>query len=171
MTLGTDAVDDGAVIEWIQPRWNARHPPVGIQSATALIEKESPMSAIKTATSALTAAVLVTSIGLAWAQTEDQNQPTDPVAAATAAPLSEQTPADPNAAPADPNAVMPAESTAAVVDQPLPADDPARVTPPVDSTAALPSTTTTDTTTTTTTTATPSPSYEPAAPAPRADRN
>jgi hypothetical protein len=148
MTLGTDAVDDGAVIEWIQPRWNARHPPVGIQSATALIEKESPMSAIKTATSALTAAVLVTSIGLAWAQTEDQNQPTDPVAAATAAPLSEQTPADPNAAPADPNAVMPAEST-----------------------AALPSTTTTDTTTTTTTTATPSPSYEPAAPAPRADRN
>ena len=38
------------------------------------------MSRIKTATSALTAAVLVTGIGLAWAQTEE-NQPTDPMAA------------------------------------------------------------------------------------------
>lgn len=126
------------------------------------------MSAIKTATSALTAAVLVTGIGLAWAQTEDQQQPTDPVAASTAAPLSEQTPADPNAAPADPNAAMPADSAAAIAEQQPPADDPARVTPPVDSTAALPSDTTTTTTTTTTT---PSPSYDSTAPAPRADRN
>ena len=125
------------------------------------------MSAIKTATSALTAAVLVTGIGLAWAQTEDQQQPADPVAAATAAPLSEQTPADPNAAPVDANAAMPAESTTVIAEQ-QPADDPAKVTPPVDSTATLPSTTTETTTTTTTT---PSPSYEPAAPAPRADRH
>ncbi len=127
------------------------------------------MSTLKTVTSALTAAILVSGIGLAVAQTEDQKQPTDPVAASTAAPLSEQTPADPNAVPADPNAVAPADSTAAM-QQPAPADDPAKVTPPVDSTAAMPSTTTTDTTTTTTTT--PSPSYDqPATPAPRADRH
>ncbi|MGM9481910.1 hypothetical protein ACS5PN_12060 [Roseateles sp. NT4] len=126
------------------------------------------MSTLKTVTSALTAVVLVSGIGLAVAQTEDQKQPTDPVAASTAAPLSEQTPADPNAAPADVNA-MPTDSTAAV-QQPAPADDPAKVTPPVDSTAATPTTTTTDTTTTTTTT--PSPSYDqPATPAPRADRH
>jgi hypothetical protein len=133
-------------------------------------QKEFPMSALKTATSALTAAVLVTGIGLAFAQTEDQKQPTDPMAAATASPTSEQTPADPNAAPVDPNAAQPADSTATMAAQQPPADDPARVTPPVDSTAATPSTTTTDTTTTTTTT--PSPSYDqPATPAPRADRH
>lgn len=127
------------------------------------------MSTLKTVTSALTAAILVSGIGLAVAQTEDQKQPTDPVAAATAAPLSEQTPADPNAAPVDPNAAMPLESNAAIAQQPAPADDPAKVTPPVDSTAALPSDTTTTTTTTTTT---PSPSYDqPATPAPRADRH
>jgi len=127
------------------------------------------MSTLKTATSALTAAVLLTGIGLAFAQTEDQQQPTNPVAA-TAAP-SEQTPADPNAAPVDANA-MPADSTAAMAQQPAPADDPAKVTPPVDSTAAMPSTTTTDTTTSTTTTTTPSPAYQqPATPAPRADRH
>lgn len=126
------------------------------------------MSTIKTVTSALTAAVLVTSIGLAVAQTEDQQQPTDPVAASTAAPLSEQTPADPNAAPVDANA-MPADTTTVAADQPAPADDPAKVNPPVDSTAApLPSSTSTDMTTTTT----PSPSYDQSAtPAPRADRH
>ena len=120
------------------------------------------MSTLKTVTSALTAAILVSGIGLAVAQTEDQKQPTEPVAAATAAPLSEQTPADPNAAPA-------VDTTAAMAEQQQPADDPAKVTPPVDSTAAMPSTTTTDTTTTTTTT---TPSYDqPATPAPRADRH
>jgi hypothetical protein len=125
------------------------------------------MSTLKTATSALTAAVLVTSIGLAFAQTEDQpqqQQPAEPTAMA-AATTSEQTPADPNAAPVDANA-MPADSTLA---QQQPADDPAKVTPPVDSTAAQPSTTATDATTSTTTT---SPSYDqPATPAPRADRH
>ncbi|MDR7270542.1 putative membrane protein [Pelomonas saccharophila] len=124
------------------------------------------MSTLKTATSALTAAVLVTSIGLAFAQTEDQpqQQPAEPTTAAVMP--SEQTPADPNAAPADVN-TMPADSTAAMQQ---PADDPAKVTPPVDSTAASSTTTTTDTTTTTTTT--PSPSYDqPATPAPRADRH
>lgn len=117
------------------------------------------MSAIKTATSALTAVALVTGISFAWAQTEDQNQPTDPVAASTAQPLSEQTPADPNAMPADPNAVMPADSSATVAEQ-QPADA-----PPVDTTTQ--STTTVDTTTTTT----PSPSYDSTTPAPRADRH
>jgi len=140
------------------------------------------MSTLKTATSALTAAVLVTGIGLAWAQTEDQpqNQPTDPMAAATASPTSEQTPADPNAIP-------PADSSAAAAQQQQAVEDPARATPPVDSTAPLPSDTTTSSTTTTSTTSTTSstanmpdnsytapaatttpPSYEPA---PRADRN
>jgi len=126
------------------------------------------MSTLKTATSALTAAVLVTSIGLAFAQTEDQpqQQPAEPTAAAPAT-LSEQTPADPNAAPVDANA-MPADSTNTAQQ---PADDPAKVTPPVDSTAATPSTTTTDTTATTTTTTT-SPSYDqPVTPAPRRDRH
>lgn len=124
------------------------------------------MSTIKTVTSALTAAVLVTSIGLAFAQTEDQpqQQPTDPMAAATAATPSEQTPADPNAAPVDPNAVAPVDSTAMTAQQQEPA------TPPADTAAPLPSSTQTDTTTTTTTT-TPSPSYDATTPAPRADRH
>ena len=130
------------------------------------------MSTLKTATSALTAAVLVTSIGLAWAQTEDkpQNQPTEPMAAATAAPTSEQTPADPNALPAT-------DSTLQQQQQPMPAvDDPARTTPPVDNstTAPLPSDSRSSTTdsnynsTTPATTPEPSTSYKPA---PRADRN
>lgn len=78
------------------------------------------MSAIKTATSALTAVALVTGIGLAWAQTEDQTQPTDPMAAATATPTSEQTPADTTAVPVDNAAVPPADTAA---------------TPPVDTTS------------------------------------
>lgn len=84
------------------------------------------MSTLKTATSALTAAVLVTGIGLAWAQTaEEQVQPSDPMAAATTATptpstTSEQTPADPNAT-----------STTAAADQASP-------NPPIESTAQLP---------------------------------
>ena len=99
------------------------------------------MSTLKTVTSALTAAVLVTGIGLAWAQTEDQpqNQPTDPMAAATATPTSEQTPADPNAIPST-------DSSTAAAQQQQPVDDPARATPPVDSTAPLPSDSTTSST-------------------------
>jgi hypothetical protein len=129
------------------------------------------MSTLKTATSALTAAVLVTGIGLAWAQTEDQTQPTDPMAAATASPTSEQTPADPNA-------IQPVDNNL----QQQPVDDPARATPPADTTAPLPSDSTAATTANTTAaTPTPDNSYmAPAAttapqssyePAPRADRN
>ena len=125
------------------------------------------MSNLKTVTSALTAAVLVTSIGLAWAQTDDQTQPTDPMAAATASPTSEQTPADPNA--------MPADTTA----QQMPANDPARTMPSVDSTTPLPSDPAVRSTTdrsynstnmpaATIDTTAPSSTYEPA---PRADRN
>lgn len=104
------------------------------------------MSKIKTVTSALTAAFLVSGIGFAVAQTQDQPQ-TEPMT--TTALPSEQTPADPNALPqADLNAqqtqpaVPPADTTA-----PLPAQS---------DTAMTPDTTTSDT------------SYEPA---PRADRN
>lgn len=117
------------------------------------------MSKLKTATSALTAAALISGIGFAWAQTDDQVQPADPMVAATAQPISEQTPADPNA-------VTPVDSTAQV----MPADDPARTTPPVDSTAPMTSDTMSNSNTTaaspdmTTTSST----YEPA---PRADRN
>lgn len=118
------------------------------------------MSKLKTATSALTAAALISGIGFAWAQTEDQVQPADPMVAATADPISEQTPADPNA-------VTPVDSTAQV----MPADDPARTNPPVDSTVPLTSDTTTSNTTAVspdTSATTTSSTYEPA---PRADRN
>ncbi|MGQ3052333.1 MAG: hypothetical protein ACT6S0_11165 [Roseateles sp.] len=132
------------------------------------------MSKLKTATSALTAAVLVTGIGFAWAQAEDQVQPTDPMAAATAAPISEQTPADPNA-------VTPVDNTTAA-QQAMPADDPARTSPPLDSTSTTPLTSdssvrsTTDssynnnanTTANSTDMSTTGSTYEPA---PRADRN
>ena len=66
------------------------------------------MSRIKTATTALTAAVLVTGIGLAVAQTAE---PTTPADAMTAAP-SEQTPADPNA-PTQPVQPVPQSDTSA----------------------------------------------------------
>lgn len=115
------------------------------------------MSKIKTATSALTAALLVSGIGFAVAQTQDQPQ-TEPMT--TTALPSEQTPADPNAMPqADLNAqqtqppvtepaVPPANTTA-----PMPAQSDTAMTPDISAPAA---TTTSDT------------SYEPA---PRADRN
>lgn len=134
------------------------------------------MSNLKTANSALTAAILVTGISLAFAQTEDQ-QPANPMVAATAATPavtpSEQTPADPNALP-------PAETTVQLQQQQPAVNDPARATAPVDPTAPLPSDTMarpasdnsyptpTATSTTTTTTPAASPRYEPA---PRADRN
>jgi hypothetical protein len=126
------------------------------------------MSRIKTATSALTAAALVAGISLAWAQTEE-NQPTDPMAAATASPTSEQSPADPNALPPVDNSLQQQQSATP------PVDDPARTTPPADSTTTpLPSdsrsatdTSSYNNTPSTAPMATDS-SYEPA---PRADRN
>jgi hypothetical protein len=114
------------------------------------------MSALKTATSALTAVALVSGIGFAWAQADEQ--PVQPADIPAAAMPSEETPADPNALP-------PVDNTMADRMQPQQqADDPARVTPPADST----------------TTALPQDSHsQPAAPlpatsaepAPRADRN
>ena len=69
------------------------------------------MSTIKTLTTSLTAVALVTGISFAWAQTEEQSPQTNTTAAATT--LSEQTPADPNAAPlTDNSAAMPQESAA-----------------------------------------------------------
>lgn len=124
------------------------------------------MSTVKTVTSALTAAALVTGIGFAWAQTDEQNQPAEPMTAATAEPISEQTPADPNAAPAD---TLTAQADTTTLQQTPPADDPARTTPPVDtsrSTTPLPSDSSYNNSATTTTTT--DSSYEPA---PRADRN
>lgn len=100
------------------------------------------MSNLKTATSALTAAVLVTGIGLAWAQSDEQTQPTEPLTAATAAP-SEQTPADPNALTAVDTTAADRAATVDMTQQPMSADDPARTAPPVDTTAPL----TTDATT------------------------
>ncbi len=117
------------------------------------------MSHLKTVTTALTAAVLVGGIGLAFAQSDEQNPPAEPMAAATPAPTSEQTPADPNA--------MPAADTTAQMPQQTPADDPARTTPPVDTTATpLPSDTPTASDNTYR-----APTTSGEEPAPRADRN
>ena len=133
------------------------------------------MSTIKTATTALTAALLLTGIGLAVAQTEDVQRadpPTEAAATTAAVPLSEQTPADPNAV------ILDAAPTA----QQQPVD---QVTPvmPAETPAALPATDQTlpaipagsrdvtyDSNNTSSTTDTPvvQKSYEPA---PRADRN
>ena len=129
------------------------------------------MSKLKTATTALTAAVLVTGIGLAWAQTNESVQPTDPMAAATAQPTSEQTPADPNA-------VTPTDG-ATTAGQAMPANGPARTTPPVDSSAPMTSDSTArsstdgsynnaNTTAASGDMSTTASTYEPA---PRADRN
>ena len=87
------------------------------------------MSRLKT-TTALTAALLVTGLGLAVAQTEDQNQPADPMTAATAATPSEQTPADPNAQPMQ--QVDPAT-------QQMQQQTQSQTPPPVDTTTPLPS--------------------------------
>lgn len=88
------------------------------------------MSRIKTATSALTAALLVTGIGLAVAQTAEPTQPADPMAAATAKP-SENTPADPNAQTQPVQPVAPTDTTAPAMQQPTtpPVDTPSTTTP------------------------------------------
>lgn len=84
------------------------------------------MSTIKTITTTLTAAALVTGIGLAWAQTDDRSQPANTPTATGAMP-STQTPAD-------------STTTPSPMQQQTPATDPSRTTPPVDSTATpLPS--------------------------------
>lgn len=117
------------------------------------------MSHLKTATSALTAALLVTGIGLAVAQTDEPQQPADPTVAATPAPLSEQTPADPNALPpADDTAQMQPPQTPPAV-EPAPATMPAQ--PAMDNTYPSANVTT----------AAPGSSGVGSEPAPRADRN
>ncbi len=119
------------------------------------------MSTIKTITSSLTAVALVSGIGLAWAQTSDQNQPTDPMQAATATPISEQTPADPNAAPQT--------DTTLTQQQTEPATPPADTTAPMpqDSMAAQPQ----QPATTMDSAIQPTPADPVDEPAPRADRN
>lgn len=121
------------------------------------------MSHLKTATTALTAAVLVGGIGLAFAQSEEPTLPAEPMTSATAAPTSEQTPADPNAQP-------PVDATAQMQQQMPAVDDPARATPAADTPVAMPSETPA--------TAASDNSYRAPAtspsdnmPAPRADRN
>lgn len=136
------------------------------------------MSHRKTAVSALTAVALVTGIGFAWAQTE-QNQPVDPMAAATAAtPTSEQTPADPNAATTP---ATPIDSTSQLQQQQTqPVDDMNRQAQPMNNSSTTPlpsdsslstmdgSSATTNSYDAATTTSTTDSGYEPA---PRADRN
>lgn len=115
------------------------------------------MSKIKSVTSAITAAVLASGIGFAWAQSEEQQPSTNSTVAADALP-SEQTPADPNAT--SPNSsAMPLES-AATTPPPVDSTMPAPQSSDANSQAPL-STTTTDRSTGTS-------SYQPA---PRADRN
>ena len=112
------------------------------------------MSRIKTVTSALTAAFLVSGIGFAVAQSEDQ-QPAEPMTA-TALP-SEETPADLNAMPVDATAQQQPAEQAPAADQPLPAQPADTTTPPAADTSIPAATTTAE------------PSYS--EPAPRADRN
>lgn len=113
------------------------------------------MSALKTATSALTAVALVSGISFAWAQSDEQ--PTQPVHTPAVVMPSEETPADPSALPPVDN------TTANTLQQQQQADDPARTTPPVDTTTTpLPQDSGTQ----------PAPMSAPAdEPAPRADRN
>lgn len=112
------------------------------------------MSTLKTVTSTLTAAALVTGISLAWAQSEP-TPPADPMTPATALPLNEQSPADPAAQPVD--ATM-QQQQPADGSTPMPAE-PARDSTPQPA-AASPDMTTS--------TMPAEPAYEPA---PRADRN
>lgn len=115
------------------------------------------MSTVKTATSVLTAAVLVTSIGLAFAQSEE-TPAAPPIEQTTVTPLTAEqtTPA------ADPTA-MPLQSNAAVQQ---PAEDPSRTTPPPAEPAQTPAQ---QPATQSTAPMTPAPAYR--EPAPRADRN
>jgi len=131
------------------------------------------MSTIKTLTTSLTAAALVTGISFAWAQTEEQSPQTNSTTAA-ATTLSEQTPADPNAVPlTDNSAAMPQESAPTnppPVDSAQSSDANSQATPatqaPLNNTANTSSTVDNSTSITPSTAATTS--YEPA---PRADRN
>jgi hypothetical protein len=86
------------------------------------------MSTLKTFTTSLTAAVLVTGISFAWAQSEDRSQQTDSTPPVGAVP-SEQTPADPNALPPV------NDSTVNPTVQRSP-NDPARTMPPAGTTSA-----------------------------------
>jgi hypothetical protein len=86
------------------------------------------MSTLKTLTTSLTAAVLVTGISFAWAQSEDRSQQTDTTTAAGAMP-SEQTPADPNALPA-------ANSTTGNQALQQSPNDPSRTMPPAGTTSS-----------------------------------
>ena len=113
---------------------------------------------LKTITSAVTAAVLVSGIGLAVAQTEDQPA-TDPKPAMPLA--SEETP------PAD-QSVMPAADANAQ----QPADDPAKTAPPATDTTAQSSAPQQPAPTPAAQDSMTTPSYTPSTqPAPRADRN
>lgn len=134
------------------------------------------MSTLKTLTTSLTAAALVTGISLAWAQSEDQSQPTNTTTAAGAMP-SEQTPADPNAVPLTDNAATMQQQNAPTNPPAVDGTTPAPMSSDANSQAPLNNPANTANTTSTmdnSTSATPSPdantssTYEPA---PRADRN
>jgi len=131
------------------------------------------MSTRKTLTTALTAAALVTGISLAWAQTEDQSQPTNSTTAAGAMP-SEQTPADPNAVPLTDNSAPLTQQSAPTNPPAVDGTTPAPQSSDANSQAPLSNTANTSSTVDNSTSITPSsdtsttPSYEPA---PRADRN
>jgi hypothetical protein len=125
------------------------------------------MSTIKTATTALTAALLVSGIGLAWAQTEDAQQPSEPTTPVAAMP-SEQTPADPNAVPlTDNSAAMPAQQTAPTNPPAVDGTTPAPLSSDANSQAPQSTTATMDNSTS----VTPMPDASRDEPAPRADRN
>lgn len=125
------------------------------------------MSTIKTATSALTAALLVSGIGLAWAQTEDAQQAIEPTPAVSAMP-SEQTPADPNTVPLTDNS---AATTAQQTTTPPAVDSTTPAPMSSDANSQAPQSTTTAIDNSTTTTTTPAPEASAYEPAPRADRN
>lgn len=74
------------------------------------------MSTIKTLTSSLTAVALVTSIGFAWAQSEEQ--PAQPVDTTAMPAAQQQQPVDPALPPTEPVNQQPADTTTA----PLPSD-------------------------------------------------
>lgn len=125
------------------------------------------MSTIKTATSALTAALLVSGIGLAWAQTEDAQQATEPTTTVSAMP-SEQTPADPNAVPlTDNSAAMTAQQTEPTNPPAVDSSTPAPLSSDANSQAPMSTRTTVGNSSTTT----PAPETSNYEPAPRADRN
>jgi len=125
------------------------------------------MSTIKTATTALTAALLVSGIGLAWAQTEGEQQATEPMTPVAAMP-SEQTPADPNAVPLpDDSAAMTAQQTGTTTPPAVDSTTPAPLSSDANSQAPQSTTPAVDNSTS----VTPTPEASRYEPAPRADRN